>query len=113
MEYSCAPLSTSRSSKILAPEVPKLAGFMYVVTIFMKDSKEKSLDERDRFYGKLQTVSDRLGWRTAVLHPEHISNCMLRKDKYNLNTLSHDTVYGLIQSVLDRKVKITHVLDIL
>lgn len=49
-----------------------------------------------------------LGWKTAVLHPQHISNCMLQLDKYNLNSLSHDTVFRLIDSLInERKARIT------
>ncbi len=74
------------------------------------DSKEKSIQERETFYKTLVSDHrDELGWKVCVLHPEHISNCMLRKEKYNLNCLSHDTVFDLIKSCLIAKVTITHV----
>lgn len=75
----------------------------------MVDSKDKTLDERECFYEKLKTVMDRLGWKVKVLHPEEISNCMLRREKYNLNTLSYETVYGLIRTLLAKNINIVKV----
>lgn len=75
------------------------------------DSKEKSINERDTFYEALtKDYHGKLGWKTAVLHPKTISNCMLQKEKYNLNSLSHDTVFSLIEDCLKRKnIRITQV----
>lgn len=67
------------------------------------------MEERNKFYEGLKVLRAKLGWKTAVLHPEHISNCMLQREKYNLNSLSHDTVFGLIQAAIDAGVPITHV----
>ena len=67
------------------------------------------MGERDGFYERLMGQREVLGWKTAVLHPQHISQCMLQKEKYNLNSLSHDTVFALISSLLQvHKARITH-----
>jgi len=44
-----------------------------------------------------------------VLSPHMISTCMLRRDKYNLNNMSHDAALELIQLVLDQGVNVTQI----
>ena len=70
------------------------------------DSKQLTEERRVAFFDVLLTTED-LGWRARVLHPEYISNCMLRHEKYNLNELSYDAVFGLIESLLAEQVLIT------
>lgn len=70
------------------------------------DSKQVSEGDREAFFGRLLNDAPTLGWRAKVLHPEHISNCMLRREKYNLNQLSYDTVFEIISSLLNDGVHI-------
>lgn len=71
------------------------------------DSKQLTAKAREGFFKKLSRDNDTLGWKVNILHPEHISNCMLRKDKLNLNELSYSAVFGLINSVQEAGVRIS------
>lgn len=70
------------------------------------DSKQLTGQFRESFFEMLLTRED-VGWKATLLHPEHISNCMLQREKINLNELSYSTVFELVQSLLDVNVKIT------
>lgn len=69
------------------------------------DSKLLTVESREAFFEALLT-NKTLGWRTRALHPEHISNCMLRPFRCNLNELSYATVYELIASILTEGISI-------
>lgn len=72
------------------------------------DSKLLTASSREAFFDiLLANDAPVMGWRAGILHPEHISNCMLRRNKINLNELSYSTVYSLIESVLKDGVIIT------
>lgn len=62
--------------------------------------------ERVAFLTRVLGEAPHLGWRARVLHPEHISNCMLRREKYNLNQLSYDTVFDIVASLLGEGLRI-------
>ena len=51
--------------------------------------------------------SDVIGWSVKILSPNTISNTSLRRRKYNLNALSHDTAIELVQQTLDKGVRVT------
>lgn len=85
------------------------------------DSKALTSESREKFFhfllsGKVpandkeerEPDSDAFdfGWRARILHPEFISNCMLKKDKFNLNELSYETVFCLIESLLKENIRI-------
>ena len=53
--------------------------------------------------------ADKMGWCVKVVTPQYISNCMLRRHKYNLNALSYDTVYYLLEQVKAAGVMVQHV----
>jgi len=64
------------------------------------DSKQLKEIERERM---LKSI-DKSGWVAytgEVLTPAHLSSCMLRQVKYNLNTLSHDTARAMIDRMLN------------
>lgn len=70
------------------------------------DSKQVTEERREEFF-RAAIENRHMGWRAKVLHPAYISSCMLRREKYNLNEISYDTVFGLIQSLLDRGIRIS------
>ena len=56
------------------------------------------------YFIKVQKISKFTGWVAytgEVLTPAHLSSCMLRQVKYNLNTLSHDTARAMIDRMLN------------
>jgi ribonuclease H2 subunit A len=70
------------------------------------DSKQLTEEVRESFFQKVLTNNTTMGWRAALLHPEHISNCMMRREKFNLNELSYATVFSLINGLLEAGVHI-------
>lgn len=70
------------------------------------DSKQLTEERREQFF-HAAIENKNLGWRAKALHPAYLSSCMLRREKYNLNEISYDTVFGLIQSLLDQGIRIS------
>ncbi|GJJ68591.1 ribonuclease H2 subunit A [Entomortierella parvispora] len=73
------------------------------------DSKTLKEDERDNLLEVIQSRPDLIGWSVRVLSPMDISNSMLRKDKYNLNALAHDTTIQLIKETLASGVNLREI----
>ncbi|XP_005092202.1 ribonuclease H2 subunit A isoform X2 [Aplysia californica] len=73
------------------------------------DSKTLTEEQRESIFAKMNDALDLLGWIVEVLSSAYISTSMLRREKYNLNALSHDCAIGLIQKALDRGVNVTEV----
>lgn len=73
------------------------------------DSKQLSEDKRDKLFEKMNTIGEKLGWAVNILSPNLISNSMLKRSKYNLNELSHDTAIGLIRRVKDAGILVKEV----
>lgn len=78
------------------------------------DSKVLSHEVRSNLLKRMCTdtaSSKNLGWAVHSLSAQDISSGMLRPkaSAYNLNSQAHDTTIGLIQQVLDRGVKLSHV----
>ncbi|CAG0892605.1 unnamed protein product [Cyprideis torosa] len=96
-------------------------GPMVYAAAFCPGTKQDDLKKLDVADSKTLTEAKRekllensvksgfLGFVGTVLSPNHISNGMLRRAKYNLNSMSHDTAIGLIQTALDRGVQVTEV----
>ncbi|CAG5130871.1 unnamed protein product [Candidula unifasciata] len=73
------------------------------------DSKTLTEEQRDNVFGTMNESLDMLGWMVEILSPVYISTSMLRREKYNLNALSHDCAIGLINTALERGVNVTEV----
>ncbi|XJO71735.1 hypothetical protein BDV3_001199 [Batrachochytrium dendrobatidis] len=73
------------------------------------DSKVLNETQRDKLFATIEKQSEWIGWAATVCSPQDISESMLRRAKYNLNALAHDTTINLIQSVLDQGVNIQEV----
>lgn len=71
------------------------------------DSKKLTEEQRDAFFDQICAESDWLGWTIRALTPRDISWAMLRRHKYNLNALSHDTAIDLIRHTLNQGVRLT------
>lgn len=73
------------------------------------DSKVLTEEQRDNLFANMNKELDHLGWMVEILSAAYISTSMLRREKYNLNALSHDCAIGLIRKALERGVKVTEV----
>lgn len=81
-----------------------------LASVGFADSKVLTEAEREHLFLDIQeTLSDWIGWAINALHPKEISASMLRKNKYNLNALAHDTTISLLRSLLACKVNVQQV----
>ncbi|PVU85070.1 hypothetical protein BB559_005536 [Furculomyces boomerangus] len=73
----------------------------------------KQIDEakrEDRFLAiQSDEINEYSGWATQIISPQEISHSMLRRNKYNLNALAHDTTIDIIQKVIDLGYNITEI----
>lgn len=53
--------------------------------------------------------SNKLGWCMKAVSPQVISHSMQMRAKYNLNSLSYDTVYSILHRIQGQGVKVHHV----
>jgi len=61
------------------------------------DSKALTEAQREALLKKLLDNNDYIGWAIKILSPRHISTSMYRREKYNLNEISHDAAILLIR----------------
>ncbi|CAF3405650.1 unnamed protein product [Rotaria sp. Silwood1] len=73
------------------------------------DSKQLTEENRSSIFAKYEEHKNYLGFILKVLSPHMISTCMLRRDKYNLNDISHDAALELIQLVLDQGINVKQI----
>lgn len=59
--------------------------------------------------GVTNDYSDKLGWCVKVVTPQTISHSMQMRTKYNLNSLSFDTVYWILDRIKGECVNVEHV----
>lgn len=82
----------------------------YLSELGLADSKTLTEEKRENIFDKMCTESkEKLGWMVEILSPTFISNSMLKRSKYNLNSLSHDSAIGLIEKVLSNGVNVTEI----
>jgi len=64
------------------------------------DSKQLKEIDRERMLKSIDK-SQWVGYTGVILPPAYISRCMLRRIKYNLNSMSHDTAIQMIRRAMD------------
>ncbi|KAJ6222068.1 hypothetical protein RDWZM_000613 [Blomia tropicalis] len=74
-----------------------------------QDSKTLTEHERSSMFEKINSDEYQIGWFATVLSPIVISNAMLKRSKYNLNALSHDTAISLIHKAIDSGIQVKEV----
>ena len=79
-----------------------------VAQLGFADSKQLTESQRDSLFEKIKG-SDKIGYITHSLSAHELSTKMLRKVKYNLNSISHDTCAGLIRRALAGGVNVREV----
>ncbi|KAF7459335.1 putative ribonuclease H2 subunit A [Cryptosporidium felis] len=78
-------------------------------SINVDDSKKLSPQYRERIDYNLRKLKDKFGWKIHLISPEYISCEMQKKEKNNLNEISHFAAINLIKSVLNKGVEIKEV----
>ncbi|KAE9618777.1 putative ribonuclease H [Lupinus albus] len=77
-------------------------------TLSFADSKTLKEEKREELFEALKE-NDSIGWAVDVIDPRELSAKMLKKNKINLNEISHDSAMGLIDRVLKMGVLLTEV----
>lgn len=72
------------------------------------DSKVVAMEKRSELFEALK-ATQRIGYIIVNLTPELISQCMLRRNPYNLNALSHDTAIYMVRTLQEAGVKVKEV----
>lgn len=72
------------------------------------DSKTLKEEKREELFEILKS-DDSIGWAVDVLDPRELSAKMLKKNKINLNEISHNSAIGLVNRVLNMGVLLTEV----
>jgi ribonuclease H2 subunit A len=67
-----------------------------------KDSKALTSNQREEIFDRLNKLNDFCGYAIKALSPNTISNSMLKREKYNLNEISHDTAIHLIDEIRNK-----------
>lgn len=66
--------------------------------------------QREKFAKTVaEEYSDKLGWSVKIVTPQMISHSMQMCNKYNLNSLSYDTVYSILEKIKAQEIKVEHV----
>ncbi|KAK9729783.1 hypothetical protein K7432_000026 [Basidiobolus ranarum] len=73
------------------------------------DSKTLAEEQREEHLAIINESTDFIGWSVRVLSPQDISQGMLGRSKYNLNSQAHDTTIQLIRDTLKSGVNVTEV----
>lgn len=95
---------------------PMVYGCLYCARSYQKalsslnfaDSKTLKEEKREELFENLK-ADESIGWAVDVIDPRELSAKMLKKDKINLNEISHDSAIGLIKRVLNAGVLLTEV----
>ncbi|KAL6199620.1 hypothetical protein ACLB2K_029403 [Fragaria x ananassa] len=72
------------------------------------DSKTLKEEKREELFENLKT-DESIGWAVDIIDPRELSAKMLKKNKINLNEISHDSAIGLVTKVLNMGVLLTEV----
>ncbi|GLT72352.1 hypothetical protein SLA2020_442940 [Shorea laevis] len=72
------------------------------------DSKTLKEEKREELFENLKS-DESIGWAVDVIDPKELSAKMLKKNKINLNEMSHDSAMGLVSRVLNMGVLLTEV----
>lgn len=73
------------------------------------DSKQLAEKDRDSGFEAIMGAPGQFGWLIHSLSAAEISAKMLRRRKYNLNWMSHDTAVNMVQMVVDAGVNVKEV----
>ncbi|XP_057541254.1 ribonuclease H2 subunit A [Amaranthus tricolor] len=95
---------------------PMVYGCLYCAASFQTtlaslnfaDSKTLKEEKREELFESLK-ANESIGWSVDVIDPRELSAKMLKKNKINLNEISHNSAIGLVTRVLEMGVLLTQV----
>ncbi|KDP43383.1 hypothetical protein JCGZ_26483 [Jatropha curcas] len=77
-------------------------------TLNFADSKTLKEEKREELFENLK-ANESIGWAVDIIDPKELSAKMLKRNKINLNEISHDSAIGLVTRVLNTGVLLTEV----
>ncbi|XP_048325944.2 ribonuclease H2 subunit A isoform X3 [Ziziphus jujuba] len=95
---------------------PMVYGCLYCAQSYQKtlsslnfaDSKTLKEEKREELFENLKT-DESIGWAVDIIDPRELSAKMLKKNKINLNEISHESAMGLVAKVLNMGIFLTEV----
>lgn len=98
---------------VLGPMVYALAWAKYsdidtIKNLKVADSKTLTSESRSALFEDMYN-NKIIGWTTQILDPNEISNKMFKRTKINLNTISHQAIVLMIQSILNKGVNLVKI----
>uniref|UniRef100_A0A0C9S8H9 Ribonuclease n=1 Tax=Wollemia nobilis TaxID=56998 RepID=A0A0C9S8H9_9CONI len=79
-----------------------------LATLHFADSKTLKEEKREELFESIK-ADNSVGWSVDIIDPRELSAKMLKREKINLNTISHDSAMGLVKRVLGMGVLLTEV----
>lgn len=79
-----------------------------LATLNFADSKTLKEEKREELFENLKADTS-IGWEVDVIDPRELSAKMLKREKINLNEISHNSAIGLVRRVLGKGVLLTEV----
>ncbi|KAM7526773.1 hypothetical protein LguiA_016675 [Lonicera macranthoides] len=95
---------------------PMVYGCLYCAVSYQKtlsslnfaDSKTLKEEKREELFESLK-ADESIGWAVDIIDSRELSAKMLKKNKINLNEISHDSAMGLVRRALNMGVLLTEV----
>ncbi|XP_074639293.1 ribonuclease H2 subunit A-like isoform X1 [Acropora palmata] len=110
-EPCCVGIDEAGRGPVLGPMVYGICYYPLskaedVKSLGLADSKTLTEDQREDLFKIIDENKEFMGWAINILSPNYLSNSMLRRTKYSLNEVSHDTAIGLINLLLSNKINV-------
>lgn len=98
---------------VLGPMVYALAWAKYsdmdkIKNLKVADSKTLTPEARSILFNDMLN-NKIIGWTTRILDPNEISNKMFKRTKINLNTISHQAIVFMIQTILNKDINLSKI----
>lgn len=110
-EPCCVGIDEAGRGPVLGPMVYGICYFTLtksekVKNLGVADSKTLTEEQREDLFKIIDENKEFIGWAIDILSPNYLSNSMLRRTKYSLNEISHDTAIGLINLLLSSGINV-------
>ncbi|CAH3019536.1 unnamed protein product [Porites evermanni] len=113
-EPCCVGIDEAGRGPVLGPMVYGICYYPIsraeeVKNLGLADSKTLSEEQREELFKTVDENKEFIGWAINILSPNYLSKSMLKRTKYSLNEVSHDTAIGLINLLLTNNINVHEV----
>ncbi|CAH3036999.1 unnamed protein product [Porites lobata] len=113
-EPCCVGIDEAGRGPVLGPMVYGICYYPLsraeeVKNLGLADSKTLSEEQREELFKTVDENKEFIGWAINILSPNYLSKSMLKRTKYSLNEVSHDTAIGLINLLLTNNINVHEV----